>query len=81
MDSIIPGLPDDVAYNILLRVSRSEFFRIKAVSKGWCEILSSQQFYDARALQGLSEPWLYASISDWKVRHTSNFLPFIQPCT
>ncbi|CAI5480951.1 unnamed protein product [Closterium sp. Yama58-4] len=62
----LPGLPDDLAWAILLRVPRSNLQVLKAVCRRWHDSLGSSLYFQARKRLGLTEPWLYASISDWQ---------------
>ncbi|CAI5465319.1 unnamed protein product [Closterium sp. Yama58-4] len=62
----LPGLPDDLAWAILLRVPRSNLQVLRAVCRRWHDSLGSSLYFQARKRLGLTEPWLYASISDWQ---------------
>ncbi|CAI7766134.1 unnamed protein product [Closterium sp. NIES-53] len=62
----LPGLPDDLAWAILLRVPRSNLQVLKTVCRRWHDSLGSSLYFQARKRLGLTEPWLYASISDWQ---------------
>ncbi|GJP73254.1 hypothetical protein CLOP_g3997 [Closterium sp. NIES-67] len=62
----LPGLPDDLAWAILLRVPRSCLLLLRAVCRRWHDSLGSSLYFQARKRLGLAEPWLYASISDWQ---------------
>eukprot|EP00249_Psilotum_nudum_P014284 c24750_g1_i1 orf=688-1737(-) len=57
--SLLPGLPDDLALQCLLRVSRRSHSSLRSVCRGWRDLLSSSAFFRARLKQNLAQEWLY----------------------
>lgn len=59
-ESLIPGLPDDVALNCLLRVPVDEHTSCRAVCKRWHSLFGSKErFFSRRKELGFHEPWLF----------------------
>ncbi|CDP15791.1 unnamed protein product [Coffea canephora] len=59
-ESLIPGLPDDVALNCLLRVPVDEHRNCRAVCKRWHSLFGSKErFFSRRKELGFHEPWLF----------------------
>ncbi|XP_057247016.1 F-box/kelch-repeat protein At1g30090 [Beta vulgaris subsp. vulgaris] len=57
---LIPGLPDDVALNCLLRLPVQSHAACRAVCKRWHLLLGSKdRFFTRRKELGLSDPWLF----------------------
>ena len=63
-DTIIPGLPDDVAKCCLVLIPRRELPLVGLVSKKWREFLRSREFLSIRKEAGKLEEWIYALIRD-----------------
>ncbi|OAE21502.1 hypothetical protein AXG93_2116s1160 [Marchantia polymorpha subsp. ruderalis] len=62
--SLIPGLPDDLAFQCLVRVPRRYHWVLAAVCRRWQETLCSTMFCSKRKEMGLSEGWVYALLRD-----------------
>ncbi|KAG6552124.1 hypothetical protein Mapa_006433 [Marchantia paleacea] len=62
--SLIPGLPDDLAFQCLVRVPRRYHWVLAAVCRQWKETLCSTMFCTKRKEMGLSEGWVYALLRD-----------------
>ncbi|XP_052179586.1 F-box/kelch-repeat protein At1g30090 [Diospyros lotus] len=59
-ESLIPGLPDDVALNCLLRLPVQSHAACRAVCKRWYLMLSSKErFFTRRRELGFHDPWLF----------------------
>ncbi|KAM7270500.1 hypothetical protein ACFE04_029714 [Oxalis oulophora] len=59
-DSLIPGLPDDVALNCLLRLPVESHSTCRTVCKRWHLLLGNKErFFTRRKEMGFSEPWLF----------------------
>ncbi|XP_021726324.1 F-box/kelch-repeat protein At1g30090-like [Chenopodium quinoa] len=57
---LIPGLPDDVALNCLLRLPVQSHGSCRAVCKRWHLLLGSKErFFSRRKELGLCDPWLF----------------------
>ncbi|GAB2296894.1 hypothetical protein Dimus_030995 [Dionaea muscipula] len=57
---LIPGLPDDVALNCLLRLPVQSHVTCKTVCRGWRQVLGSKErFFSGRKELGLCDPWLF----------------------
>lgn len=57
---LIPGLPDDVALNCLLRIPVQSHASCRAVCKRWnLLLLSKDRFFTRRKELGFHEPWLF----------------------
>ncbi|KAI4336592.1 hypothetical protein L6164_015102 [Bauhinia variegata] len=63
-NSLLPGLPDDVAKYCLALVPRSNFPTMGRVSKKWRSFIKSKEFITVRKLAGVLEEWLYILTSD-----------------
>lgn len=62
---LIPGLPDDVALQCLLRVSVDNHAALKAVCKLWYSLFhSKEQFFSRRKELGFCDPWLFVLAFD-----------------
>lgn len=71
VDSLIPGLPDDVAMLCLLRVPRGSHDSCRRVSKRWHSIFkSSRRFSRLRKVFGFEDRWLLITGLD---QHTKMF--------
>ncbi|CAI9096648.1 OLC1v1032841C1 [Oldenlandia corymbosa var. corymbosa] len=59
-ESLIPGLPDDVALHCLLRVPVDNHKACRAVCKRWHSLFGSKErFFTCRNELGFSDPWLF----------------------
>lgn len=59
-EPLIPGLPDDVALNCLLRLPVHSHASCRAVCKRWHQLLGSKErFFTRRKELGFKEPWLF----------------------
>ena len=59
-EPLIPGLPDDVALNCLLRLPVESHTDCKAVCKRWHLLLGSKErFFTRRKEMGFKDPWLF----------------------
>ncbi|GFQ05653.1 F-box/kelch-repeat protein at1g30090, partial [Phtheirospermum japonicum] len=59
-EPLIPGLPDDVALQCLLRVPVINHSTFKSVCKRWYSLFGSkEQFFTLRRELGFHEPWLF----------------------
>ncbi|GBG63395.1 hypothetical protein CBR_g38018 [Chara braunii] len=56
---LIPGLPDDLALQCLVRCPRHMFPTMGRVSKVWSEVITSEIFAELRKDLGLLEPFLH----------------------
>ncbi|KAL4573840.1 hypothetical protein LXL04_020659 [Taraxacum kok-saghyz] len=63
-DSVLPGLPDDIAKYCLALVPRSCFPRMGGVSRTWRSFIKSKEFIVVRKLAGLVEEWMYVLTTD-----------------
>ncbi|KZV21410.1 F-box/kelch-repeat protein-like [Dorcoceras hygrometricum] len=59
-EPLIPGLPDDIALQCLLRVAMDNHGACRAVSKRWYLLFGSkEQFFTRRKEFGFHDPWLF----------------------
>lgn len=59
-EPLIPGLPDDIALNCLLRVPVQSHAACKAVCKRWHLLLGNKErFFTRRKELGFKDPWLF----------------------
>lgn len=80
-EPLIPGLPDDVALQCLLRVPVDKHAFCKAVSKRWYSLFGSkEQFFTLRKDLGFHDPWLFVFAYhkctgkiEWKVLDLTHF--------
>lgn len=54
----------------IMQVPRSSIQSMRQVSRRWRATVATEEYFSARRRLGLTEPWLYASISDWQVGGT-----------
>ncbi|XP_026391858.1 F-box/kelch-repeat protein At1g30090-like [Papaver somniferum] len=60
IEPLIPGLPDDIALNCLLRVPVASHSSCRAVCKSWHLLLGSKErFFTQRKELGFQDPWLF----------------------
>lgn len=78
---LIPGLPDDVALQCLLRVSVDNHAACEAVCKLWYSLFhSKEKFFTRRKELGFCDPWLFVLAFDkctrrieWRVLDLTRF--------
>ncbi|CAK9162321.1 unnamed protein product [Ilex paraguariensis] len=59
-EPLIPGLPDDIAFNCLLRLPVESHGACRAVCKRWCSLLGSKErFFTRRREFGFNDPYLF----------------------
>ncbi|CAA0832937.1 F-box/kelch-repeat protein [Striga hermonthica] len=59
-DPLIPGLPDDVALQCLLRVAVDQHASCRPVSRRWFSLFGSKErFFTLRKELGFHDPWLF----------------------
>ncbi|KAJ7522264.1 hypothetical protein O6H91_18G003900 [Diphasiastrum complanatum] len=63
-ECLIPGLPNDVAMECLLRVPRTYHGVMRGVSRIWRRVLLSSKFYEERRKLKLVDPWLIVVFTD-----------------
>lgn len=66
--TIIPGLPEEIALQILARVSRGNHSLLRCVCKSWHQVLSHSEVFDLRKELGVTEEWLYVLMKDTEER-------------
>ncbi|XP_024387516.1 F-box/kelch-repeat protein At1g22040 [Physcomitrium patens] len=64
----IPGLPEEIAVQILARVSRGNHPLLSCVCKAWYHVLSTPEFFNLRKELGVTEEWLYVLMKDEEER-------------
>lgn len=57
--SLIPCLPNEISLQILARVPRVHYLRLKLVSRSWKEAISTPEVYNLRRELKTKEEWLY----------------------
>lgn len=80
-EPLIPGLPDDIALQCLLRVTVDKHAACKAVCKRWYSLFcSKEQFFTLRKELGFHDPWLFVFAYhkhtgkiEWKVLDLTQF--------
>ncbi|KAG8057875.1 hypothetical protein GUJ93_ZPchr0002g23668 [Zizania palustris] len=58
-DSLIHGLPDEIALLCLARVPRCYHNTLRCVSKSWRVLLCSEEWHSCRKRNNLDESWIY----------------------
>ncbi|CAI9101828.1 OLC1v1039244C2 [Oldenlandia corymbosa var. corymbosa] len=58
--SLIPGLPDDIAFICLARIPRQYHPVMKCVCVRWKDLADSEEWYSYRKRHDLVEAWIYA---------------------
>ncbi|CAL9061541.1 unnamed protein product [Musa banksii] len=56
MDELIPGLPNDIAQECLIRVPYDGFPTVRSVCRHWKQEVQSSQFHSLRKTAGLTRP-------------------------
>lgn len=80
-EALIPGLPDDIAVNCLLRLPIESHVACRAVCKRWHTLLGSKgRFFTRRKELGFRDPWLFVFAFhkctgklQWQVLDLTNF--------
>eukprot|EP00246_Nothoceros_aenigmaticus_P012433 TRINITY_DN3858_c0_g1_i1.p1 TRINITY_DN3858_c0_g1~~TRINITY_DN3858_c0_g1_i1.p1 ORF type:complete len:352 (+),score=45.10 TRINITY_DN3858_c0_g1_i1:218-1273(+) len=63
-EDLLPGLPNDLALQCLVRVPRRYHGVMRGVSKAWAELVSYHHMHWLRKQLGFSEGWLYTLSRD-----------------
>lgn len=63
-ESLVPGLPDDIALMCLARLRRLEYSTLSTVCKSWQKLFKSPEFYNVRAKLNSVDPWLLVLCED-----------------
>ncbi|KAL0379525.1 UNVERIFIED_CONTAM: F-box/kelch-repeat protein SKIP4 [Sesamum angustifolium] len=63
--TLIPGLPDDIAFSCLARVPRKYHPVLNCVSKRWRELICGEEWYSYRLKHHLEETWATIAIVDF----------------
>ncbi|CAI5956735.1 unnamed protein product [Closterium sp. NIES-65] len=61
---LIPGLPDDLATECLLRLPRQDHRAMRRVSRRWNQLIQSPLYYEMRRHRGVQEGWVYVLSRD-----------------
>lgn len=56
---LISNHPDEISLQILARVPRIHYLKIKAVLRSWKNVVTCSEMYSLRKELGKSEEWLY----------------------
>ncbi|KQK00009.1 F-box/kelch-repeat protein At1g22040 [Brachypodium distachyon] len=56
---IIPALPDELSFQILARLPRIYYLKVKMVSRAWKAAITSSELSQLRRELGVTEEWLY----------------------
>ncbi|ONK64468.1 uncharacterized protein A4U43_C07F26390 [Asparagus officinalis] len=56
---LIPYLPDEISVQILARVPRAHYLKLKSVSRRWKAAITSSEVFDVRKELKTTEEWLY----------------------
>lgn len=56
---LISSLPDEISIQILARVPRIHYLRLKLVSRAWKHAITSNELFQLRQELGTAEEWLY----------------------
>ncbi|TYJ24205.1 hypothetical protein E1A91_A08G245400v1 [Gossypium mustelinum] len=67
-NSLLPGLNDDMALNILARSSRSDYPNLSCLNKKFRSLIGSGYLYKLRRQLGIREDWVYlaCNMMPWK---------------
>ncbi|KAJ7569359.1 hypothetical protein O6H91_01G074800 [Diphasiastrum complanatum] len=57
--NLIPGIPDDIALRCLARLPLASHNNARAVCRPWRSALLTDELYQVRRCEGLSESWIY----------------------
>ncbi|KAK7373067.1 hypothetical protein VNO80_06463 [Phaseolus coccineus] len=61
---LIPNLPDELSLQIMARIPRICYYRIRLVSRRWKATIMGSELYKVRKEIGTSEEWLYLLVRD-----------------
>lgn len=56
---LIPFLPDEISVQILARVPRTHYLKLKSVSRRWKDAVTSSEVFEVRKELNTTEEWLY----------------------
>ncbi|KAK8941827.1 F-box/kelch-repeat protein [Platanthera guangdongensis] len=56
---LIPNIPDEISQQIIARVPRIHYLKMKLVSRAWKTAITSAEIYQLRKVLGTTEEWLY----------------------
>ena len=56
---LIPSLPDEISFQILARLPRINYLKLKLVSQAWKAAIQSSELFKLRKELGKTEEWLY----------------------
>ncbi|KAK9666549.1 hypothetical protein RND81_14G192900 [Saponaria officinalis] len=56
---LIPSIPDEISLQILARVPRVHYLRLKLVSRCWKEAITNPEIYNLRREFKMTEEWLF----------------------
>ncbi|KAK1581352.1 hypothetical protein Q3G72_005229 [Acer saccharum] len=56
---LIPSLPDEISFQILARLPRIYYLKVKLVSRAWKAVIMSSELFKLRKELGMTEEWLY----------------------
>ncbi|CAI0439223.1 unnamed protein product [Linum tenue] len=56
---LIPSLPDEISAEILARIPRIHYLKLKQVSRSWKSAILDSQLFSVRKELGKTEEWLY----------------------
>lgn len=70
--SIIPGLPDDLALRCITKLSHGYHGMLECVSKDWRDLVHSKAYSCYKARNGWSERWLFARSNNQWVAYDSD---------
>ncbi|TXG53856.1 hypothetical protein EZV62_019112 [Acer yangbiense] len=56
---LIPSLPDEISFQILARLPRIYYLKVKLVSRAWKAAIMSSELFKLRKELGMTEEWLY----------------------
>eukprot|EP01018_Ginkgo_biloba_P037162 Gb_07972 [translate_table: standard] len=69
-EPLIPGLPDDISYQCLLRVPLESHSNMTRVCSQWRRVIEGQSFYRDRLQNRLEDNWICGLIRDNKYRNS-----------
>ncbi|CAN1164567.1 F-box/kelch-repeat protein At1g22040 [Linum perenne] len=58
-ERLIPCLPDEISLEVLARIPRVHYLKMKLVSRAWKSAILHSQLFDVRKQLGTTEEWLY----------------------
>ncbi|XP_027338553.1 F-box/kelch-repeat protein At1g22040-like [Abrus precatorius] len=75
---LIPNLPDELSLQIIARLPRICYFKLRLVSRKWKSTIMSPELYEVRKELGTTEEWLYLLI---KVGENKLLWHALDPCS